>query len=201
MIVQHLIAEINLHLRQSGQGEFTSEQILLFLNSAAWDFRDGGWLLRMEDNEAIEVVANTSEYAVPDGFAYIKEVWMERTVNGASEYTIPISDSHWTLRLNGDEPVIFFYTQTSLETGKKLKLVGQKRPTIYAGMSESVDPGMVARLRERAKFYALMAMAPGNSELSRVRYTSALAQRQLDRPYPPKAFRQLPSSKLVPGRE
>lgn len=201
MKVQTLLSMVTLMIRDVNQGEYTTAQLLLLLQSAAWDFRDGGWLLRMEDDESIVVVANTPEYDVPADFAYVQDLYLERTLGNSSDFSTQIPRGHWDIRLNDNGPQFVFYTQSFLDVGKNVKIVGQKRPTIYTDLNQDVDVGMIVRLRERVKFYARMGMAPGNSELARMRYTTAVTERQLERPYPPKTFRQLPGAKPVPGRE
>ena len=201
MLVSEMQTELSLHLNDVAQAELTAAQLLTFIQSAARDFRSTGWLIRMEDNESLTVLANTPEYNVPATFAYIQDIWMERVVNGVSQFDIQIPRGHWTPRINGGVPVIFFYTQSALETGRLLKIVGQARPTIYTAAGNTIDVGMEYVLRERALSYALMSVAAGGSELARWRQQTSLVRRQLQRPFPPKDFRQLPGSQIVPGRQ
>ncbi len=201
MLVSEMVTEIQLHIHDVSGGELTAAQILTFIQSAARDYRATGWLLAMEDDESLTVTASTPEYNVPASFAFIQDFWLERTVDNVSHYDIHIPRDHWTLRINGSVPVVFFYTQSHLETGKKLKIVGQKRPTIYVLSSETVDVGLEFGLRERALAYALLSVGFGESELARLRLNAAGIHLTLSPRYPPGGFRMLPSSKRVPGRQ
>lgn len=201
MLASALQTEIALHLHDTSNGELTAAQLLTFINSAAMDYKNDGWLIRLEDDESLTITADTPEYTVPTSFAFIQDIWMERTINNVSHFDILIPRGHWTLRFNTGVARIFFMTQSALDTGKKLKVVGQKRPTIDYLAATTLDVGMESKLRERAISYALMSIGHGESELSMTRSRLAIIRRQLERPFPPRSFRMLPGSKLVPGRE
>ena len=62
-----------------GVGEPTMENvnrdhIAGFINMAARDIRNTGWLIRMQSVESVQLLSNEFEYDVPARFAYIKEL-------------------------------------------------------------------------------------------------------------------------------
>ena len=50
------------------------DHILGFLNQAAADTRNSGWLIRMQHVESVQLLSNEYEYDVPARFAYIKQL-------------------------------------------------------------------------------------------------------------------------------
>jgi hypothetical protein len=154
------------------------------------------------------VVTGTYEYAMPASFAFLESVWLEDTSEGTSIYTQEVPRGHWTIGYNTlvstPTPTLKFYTLTSVSNGKKLKLVGQKRPTIYALTTETVDPGMDSFLRERALFFGFRYLAAGRSEYATWRQQMALLAFQTSEALlrrHPQEFRARPSSVVIPTRE
>ncbi len=50
------------------------DHIAGFINSAARDLRNSGWLVRMQAVESVQLLSDNYEYDVPLRFAYIKEL-------------------------------------------------------------------------------------------------------------------------------
>ena len=50
------------------------DHVLGFLNMAARDVRNSGWLIRMQNVESVQLLSDIYEYDVPLRFAYIKEL-------------------------------------------------------------------------------------------------------------------------------
>ena len=200
LTVEELANEIALHIHDTNNAEFTPAHLLTFINSAARDFRNGGWYLPADMDDTIVVTANTQEYAIPLPFANLKDVLQSETVNGTTQYYPTLPRGHWKPIKNGVTPKLYFHTQTSLIVGRTLRLVGQKRPTIYGSMQEEVDDDLESDLRERAISYALMAVGHGGSELAQTRKQMGLLRRQLQRPYPPADMREWNDAKRIPGR-
>lgn len=200
LTVEELANEIALHIHDTNNAEFTPAHILTFINSAARDYRSSGWFLPADVDETIEVVANTQEYAIPLPFANLKDVMQSETINGTEQFYNTVPRFHWKPIKNGLTPKLFFITQTALRPGRTLRLVGQKRPTIYGDLQEQVDEELESDLRERALSYALMAVGHGGSELAQTRKQMGLLRRQLQRPYPPADMREWNDAKRIPGR-
>lgn len=58
------------------------DHILGFINQAAHDIRNSGWLLRMQHVESIQLLSNEYEYDVPLNFAYVKELRLGDSTSG-----------------------------------------------------------------------------------------------------------------------
>ena len=188
--------------------ELTQAQWLTLVQGAARDSRNSGWVLKMEDNESLTVVSGTYEYTMPATFAYLERVYLEDTSEGTSVYNLEVPRGHWDIGYNdlgaGAVPTLKFATLTAVNVGKKLKLVGQKRPTIYALVTETVDPGMDSFLRERALFFGFRFLAAGRSEYATWRQQMALLSYQTSETMlkrHPQEFRPRPSSIVIPTRE
>lgn len=205
MLVSDLQEELALHVHDVNNGEVTSAQWLMFINSAARDARTSGWLVRQTDDTSIEVSASTYEYDIPAGFAYIQELYIEETINQSSVYVREIPRSHWDVRLNAStgNPELAFNTLSELTPSKHIRIIGQKRPTIYISPTQTIDAGMEGFIRERALYYGYRFLGAGLSELSKWRQDMAkmsftTAESMLHRQ--PQEMRELPNSTEVPGR-
>lgn len=201
--VDELVWEVALHAGDPSYSELSEQHLLALVRSAAYDARNSGWLLPHEEDESLTVTENTYEYAVPLDFAYIEKMYLEETINSTDIYIEPVPSNHWELRLNGAIPVIYFNTLSAVTIGKNLKIVGQKRPTLYHIRDQIIDRGMESFLRERALYYAFRILGAGMSELARWRQTMsqqswATSEAFLRRH--PQEFRVNPNSRHVPGR-
>lgn len=184
-------------------GEISKAMWMQFITSAGMDARSAGWYLHAEDDESITVVANTWEYDVPAGFAYIEAILQESTVNGTSVYTDIVEKAYWDIRLNAGAPVITFDNLWVMDEGKKLKIIGQARPTVYTNENETIDRGMETFIRERALYFAFRFLGAGGSELARWRQqmsTQAWQTSEMFLQRHPQEFRMAPSARVVPGR-
>ena len=203
MLVSDLQDEVALHTHDIGKAEISAANLLVFINSAARDARNSGWLERLEDDESLEAAASTWEYDVPADFAYVEKLYIEETEENTDVYTNRIPEAHWEIRLNGSDPVFVFSSLQYLPAGKNIKVVGQKRPTIYTTAGQTIDLGMESFLRERVLFFAFRYLGAGLSELARWRQSMATTSWQLSEAFlrrHPQEFRALPSSQEVPGR-
>lgn len=195
--------ELALHGHDISNGEVSTAQWLSFIVSAVRDCRSSGWLIRLEDDESITVTATAYEYNVPSGFAYVEKLLIEETIQSTAVYVREIPKGHWEIRLNGSVPVFTFGTITELTPGRTIKVIGQKRPTIYTAANETIDAGMEGFLRERALYFGFRYMGAGISELARWRQQMSIqafnsSEAMLGRH--PQEFRSLPASEEVPGR-
>lgn len=183
--------------------EITKAIWLVFLRSASLDARNMGWLVPHEDDESILIAASTYEYTVPQEFAYIDSLLIEETVNGSAQYIERVPENYWEIRLNGGVPVLNFATISHLSVGKHIKVVGQKRPTVYTSADEPIDPGMESFLRERALYFAFRYVGAGSSELAGWRRTMSSQSFQTSEAIlrrHPQEFRMNPNAVVVPGR-
>lgn len=201
--VKTLRDECALHLHDVDFAEISEAHWLSFIRSASMDGRNAGWYIDVEDDESLTVAASDYDYTVPQHFAYLDRILIEETINGTSVYVREVPRSHWTVRLNGGVPVIEFSTVTELTVDKKLKLIGQKRPTLYTSADQPVDSGMESFLRERALYFAFRYTGAGLSELARWRQQMSVQSHQSSEAFlmrHPQEFRMHPSAILVPGR-
>ena len=178
--------------------------MLTFIASAARDARHAaGWLIRLEDDESLTVVSNTYEYTIPASFAYISHLEMEEIISGTSVYVQEIPRSHWDITINAGVPAFKFNTITQLTVGRRLKVHGQQRPTIYTVGTQTLDAGMESFLRERALYFVFRYLGAGLSELARWRQQMAIQSWQTSEMFlrrHPQEFRALPNAIEVPGR-
>ena len=204
MLVSDLRDELALHAHDPSYGEISQAQMLTFIASAARDARHaGGWLVRLEDDESLTAASTTYEYAVPTGFAYISHLEIEETINGTAVYVNELPRSHWDVTLNGGVPVFKFNTITQLTPGKRIKVHGQQRPTIYTVATQTIDAGMESFIRERALYFVFRYLGAGLSELARWRQQMAIQSWQTSEMFlrrHPQEFRMLPNAIEVPGR-
>ncbi len=197
-------------LRESDIVEVSIAQLQTFINAAVRDATRSGQLITLEDDESLTFEANTHEYNVPATFAYVSELRVENNTTSPSTWDELIPDHFWDIRLDDSVPKFFFHRGFALPTGSKaMKVIGQKRPTIYSsgqtGLAETVDPDLESFLRERAIAFALRFQAVGNPALEVDRTQFALADRAMgaserllaSHPY---ENRVNPNSRYVPSR-
>lgn len=199
--VGDLITEIRLRVGDTGSAELTDSQMISFINMAARDARNSGWLLRYQtqgstaDNSTYGSIVDLSSTV----FAYVSRVMTQRRDNGPFEDELP--GAYWWI--TDDAKLVFNPGLFKPKAGTPVLLLGQKRPSLYTATGDTVDPGMESFLRERASAYALRLLAAGRSEFAQYRQQEAeLAFRdsELLLARHPQEFRVLPNSKLVPGR-
>lgn len=178
-------------------------KIQSYINSAAREASSSGWVLPIEEDESLTFSANTYEYTVPSGFAYIYELRVEDDTTTPSTWNEIIEKHLW--RVGYDESVdkIFFHRAYVLPVDKSLKVVGQKRLSTYSSLSDSVDVGPEAFLRARAMASALGFVHSAGEGLDAQRFgmwqqhrrdAELLLSRQ------PMLLRVKPDSVWVPGR-
>lgn len=203
MQVSDLVEECATHINDPSYAQISRDKWLIFLKSAARDLDTAGWLIQADDDSTLVVAANTFVYAIPQPFAYIKELRLEDLIGVTSVFTRQVPTGHWTIRMQAGIPVILFYTLASLESGRKIQIVGQHRPTVYTNSADTIDPGCEAFLRERTLSYGARMAGAGVSELAKWRQviagtSDAKSERMLR--LLPQEFRVNPSSIVVPGR-
>ena len=203
---QTIVDRIFDRMRPADYIEVSIPQVLSFINQAAEVARGSGWVLHMEDDESLTFAENTWEYAVPATFAYVESLRIEDDTTSPSTYDEHIPRSYWEIRINAAVPY-FYINQRAfpIPVDKSLKVIGQKRPSLYTVITATVDPGMEAYLTEMASHFALSFMSAGNPTLELDRSRLALAQKSLGFAEAllsrhPAEFRVRPSSRLVPGR-
>ncbi len=135
--------------------------------------------------------------------------------NADVTYDTEIPQAYWEPKLDsggsggagatsGSRPMIVFNARLfTFTAGTPLQFVGQKRPTIYTEITETVDGHMESFLLERALYRGASFMAVGGGEgaralLDRSRDALALSEQFLGRA--PAEFRVRPHSRRIPGR-
>jgi hypothetical protein len=152
--VDELRDEIASHLQDPASRLVNRQQLLQFINSAAWDAANKGWVLETQD-ESLTLASDDYEYDVPAGLAYIHEIWQE-AATGAGTYPTFIPWHQWEIVVDtGGTPAIHFSRDSFTITASiDLRLKGQTRPTTEYAEDGSIDPGMESFIRERAVMYA-----------------------------------------------
>jgi len=201
-LVSDVSAEIALRIHDVANAEISTAQLLSFVNMAVKDARNAGWLIDLEEDESLTEAATTFSFAVPANFAYIRRILRQNTA--LNTYDFEIDRNSWRLGLDGGVAVLFFddwrYDPIG---GAHLKIIGQKRPTLYTAVGNTVDAFLDAFLREKATYYAGIFASFGESEYARTRQQAALlanqeATRLLSQS--PQVFRMHQDSRHVPGR-
>lgn len=202
---QELVDEIFDAVRPSDLVEVSVPQVLGFVNRAARVARSSGWLLHMEDDESLTFLANTWEYAVPATFAYVRSLRVEEDSTSPSTWDEYVPYPFWEMRINDSNPYFYIVRDWPIPIGQGIKVIGQKRPSQYTAVTDTIDPGMEAFLTERATQYVNSFMSAGNptldldrSRMDLARMSYGVSEQLLGRH--PQEFRVLPNSRLVPGR-
>lgn len=181
-------------------------QLLTFINDAALDLRNSGWLKILADDESIEFSTNDYDYDVPSSFAFIHELRVENTSLTPATFDEIVDRHFW--RISEDvagTPEIVFHTAFPIPSGRKLKVLGQERPSLYTAITNTIDAGMESYIRESATASALeyMASARPDVEFERSRFVLAQGARATAFRFlalQPMRFRQFPNSEYVPTR-
>ncbi len=158
--IDELRDEIGHHIQDPAHRLVNRDQLLEFINSAAWDAAASNIVLPIEENESITLNTNTFDYGVPSSFAYIHEIWQESS-SGAGTYTDFIPWNRWQLAFDDASPVIRFSREFfTVVNDIDLKVKGHSRPTSeYSSAEDTIDAGLESFIRERAVAYAARYMA------------------------------------------
>jgi hypothetical protein len=154
LTIDELRDEIANHLQDPASRLVNRAQLLEFINSAAWDAANEGWVVDLEEDESLSLTTGTYAYTVPASFVFIHEVII---ADAAGDY--PLSQlvpwSQWQIVMNGDTvQLLFSKDRFTITNGRAVKLRGQARPTSeYTSGTASVDAGMESFIRERAVMY------------------------------------------------
>lgn len=179
--VQGIVDSIMARLRPWDLLETTIEQVQIFINDAAQDARNVGWYVKLEDDESLTWATNTYEYNVPATFAYVSELRVENEATSPSTWDEIVPFHFWRISLDDSVPKFFIHRGFAIPTARAMKVMGQKRPTIYSsgatGLAETIDLGFESFLRERAISSALSYQATANPSLEVDRTRLALADR------------------------
>lgn len=185
------------------QAEIDAAGYLAFLNDAVFDLIAHGWLQPIDEDVSLTIVASTYEYSVPADFAYVAEL-REESDTSPSTYDIVVPDMEWRIGMLATATPKFVLNSFLWHprVGKKFKVIGQKRPTVYTG-SDTVRGGEEAFLIERGVAYAGAYLGEGTSEYAQRRARQseiALQTSEAMTAFHPMEFRVFPSSRHVPGR-
>ena len=199
-----IINRIASQVRPWGDFEMTIAQMTLFVNQALEDAASSGWLIDLEDDESLTFAATTYEYSVPSSFAYIGSLRVENSSTSPATWDEHIPVPFWEIRFDTDAK---FYINRAwpIPVGKKMKVIGQRRPILVTGIGSTIEVGMEAFVRERAIAYALGFQSTGSAELSVDQSHIALMDRKMAHSerllsLHPQEFRVTLNSEHVPGR-
>jgi hypothetical protein len=202
MLISELKIDISLRIHDVGAVEISTAQLLLFINMAVRDLRNAVVLLPLEEDESLTEAATVYTFTVPANFAYVSRLLRQNTATLTYDYEI--DRSSWRLALDGGVPALVFdETRYIPDAGAHIKIIGQKRPSIYAADGDTVETFLESLLRERACYYALQFLAAGRSEYAQWRQQEAmLARQEYERllSMAPQELRMQPNSRYVPTR-
>ena len=206
--VQDIIDSVMARLRPDSQTDVqvSIPQLLTFINDSALDLRNAGWLKILADDESITFVTNDYDYDVPASFVYIHELRIENTTTTPSTYDEIISRHFWYITEDvASTPELVFHRAFPIPNGKKLKVMGQERPSLYTAITDTIDAGMESFIRESALASALSYAASARPEVEFERSRFVLAQEARARAdrflaLQPQRYRMFPNSEYVPTR-
>lgn len=201
--VLDIIDSVKARMREDDRIEVSFAQMLSFINDAAQDLVASGWVIQDMDEAALFVVG-TYEYAVPSGLAFVHEIRVENTVDTPSTWDEIVHSHFWRIG-EYDAPKLVFHKGFPIPGTRLMRVLGQKRPSLYTGTGDTVDLGMEPYIRESALASALSFQSAAIPELEQSRSRFALAgearlraEQFLSRS--PQRFRQFPNARYVPGR-
>jgi hypothetical protein len=153
--VDELRDEIASHLQDPASQLVNRQQLLQFINSAAWDAANEGWVIALEEDESLTLAAGTYDYTIPSGFAYLHEVYVANAGGTYGEAEL-VPLNRWRLVYNSSAAKLRFSEEFfTITDTRSVKLVGQARPTSeYSEDTDNIDAGMESFIRERATMYA-----------------------------------------------
>jgi hypothetical protein len=146
--------ELAHHLQDPAGQLVNRDQLLEFINSAAWDAANEGWVIDLEEDESLTLAASTYAYTVPASFAYVHELVI---ADAAGDY--PLSQvvpwSQWQIVMNATTvQFLFSKDRFTITVGRSIKVRGQARPTSeYSEGTDNIDAGLESFIRERAIAY------------------------------------------------
>ena len=195
--------QVSRRINDASQVALNAAAILDFVNMALADLSAAGWLQPQNEDTTLTVVAAQFAYTVPSGFAYIRRLQIADS-DGTYPSDMVIPQHQWELSIVGGVAKLVFWPDVAdrLITGRAIKVIGQKRPSVGVAGGDTIVPGMEAFVRERAASYAAEQLGMGISELDQYRgkmAASLWAKSNQMLGYHPQEFRVKPNSRLVPG--
>lgn len=137
--VNEIREDIANHLRDPEMKRILPYQLLEFINAASHDAKSKGWLIPLEEDESLSLIASTYDYTVPANFAHIHEVWIA-DASGLYNEDGFVPWNRWWLTMDGAVPVLRFSQEFfTITAGRGIKLVGQARPTEYTATVAGVN--------------------------------------------------------------
>lgn len=159
MDVASLKKSIASHLHDPATRAVSDAQLLDFINDAARDAGNAGWLIDL-DRSVIISSQNTDQFTVPANFVYILNIY-----NNSSPGATRLEQFYWKLVLTGGTPKIYLDTRLTSQTNS-ITIEGYKRPSTYTSDTDTIDVGIESFLRERALAYAARYMARSGSQIA-----------------------------------
>lgn len=134
-------------------------------------------------DESLTLVDNIFEYDMPAGFSYLEEVIMEaETLGQYSVATDTVDIRHWDVLL-GDTPRLWFDdAYFSITAGRKLRLIGQKRPARLVNDADvsNVDQAYVL-YQAKANLHFARSEQSGDAHQEKMGLAQTLADRERQR--------------------
>ena len=192
--------EISNHLQDPAHLQLNTQQLLEMINSSAWDAANMDWLLPKSD-ESLETASSTFEYAIPSGFEYIHDIWLESSTS--NQFDERILRNQWKIGLvSTTATLIFDSVLFTIVVTRNLKLDGHARPTTEYAADANIDVGLEAFIRERSIMYGARNLARRggqsslqSSELAKETFQTSEAMLQNR----PEQYRLHLRSRHVPG--
>lgn len=204
MLISELKQEVAINLDDPAMQKVIDSVLLIQINKAARDLRNSGWYIDLEEDESITEVDSTYTYNIPASFVVISELRRGDSFDSTTVYDTPVPRHMWEVGLDGGVPIIRFDSNFwTLQSGVVLKVIGQRRPTIYTADTDLVDIGCETFLSERTTSYSARLLGLGGSELARSyaqigeqAYRNSIIALSMQ----PQAFRMNVDGIHVPGR-
>ncbi len=134
-------------------------------------------------DESLTLVDDIYEYDMPAGFSYLEEVLMESSTAGRwSAATDTVDTRHWQV-LIGDQARLWFDNDYfSITAGRKLRLIGQKRPARLQVDSDvsNVDQAYVL-YQAKANLHFARSEQSGDAHQEKMTLAQTLADRERQR--------------------
>ncbi len=139
-----------------------------------------GEALEDKRDESLTLVDNTFEYSMPPGFSYLEQIFVESSTAGRYSVATDLVDiRHWSVLVGSPPRLWFDDAYFSITAGRKLRLVGQTRPTRLNTDSDvsNVDQAYVL-YQAKANLHFARSEQSGDAHQEKMGLAQTLADRE-----------------------
>jgi len=206
MDIKTLTIDVAQALRDPDFHQVNPRQLIGFINQAARDAGNEDWYVNTPEDESIVLATGNYSYTIPTPFVSITEVWLP-VLPAGTVYTDRLDDFKWHLVLVGASVPRLRFDQRLINIDafntKSPRLVGQKRPSVYTVVTETVDIGLESFLHNRSVYYGASFMARKNPALAPIYDTlgkESFGASEVLLQHQKKRFGEFPLGRVVLGR-